>query len=101
MAGDPVRINIKEGTIPVYNANPKAYPHHFIKASEELVRNLEATAIHFGITKCSFYLVGSPRFTVYSDHCPLEKLEQRLYSEVTDSCMRRTMELLNVYDFQV
>ena len=45
--------------------------------------------------------MGSPKFKVMSDHKPLEKLQLRTYSEVTNFKVRRTMELLNMYNFEV
>ena len=41
------------------------------------------------------------RFTIFSDHRLLEKLETRPYMEVTDTRMQRTTELLNIYNFEV
>ena len=62
---------------------------------------LECLAIVWAISKCSFYLHGLPKFTVYTDHRPLEGVFQKdLFSLASPrlQCMR---EKVAKYSFDV
>ena len=40
---------------------------------------LDCLAVHFAVTKPSFYLKGLPHFTVATDHKPLEGYSKKTY----------------------
>ena len=48
---------------------------------------LECLAIVWARSKCSFYLHGLPKFTVYTDHRPLE----RIFQKDSNACARRLL----------
>ena len=62
---------------------------------------LECLAVHFAISKCSFYLKGAPMFTVATDHKPLEGIFQKDLFEIGNPRLQRIREKLLEYSFQV
>ena len=55
---------------------------------------LECLAVHFGITKYSFYLKGSSSFTVATDHNPLLGVFKKDIFEVSNPRLQRIREKL-------
>ena len=62
---------------------------------------LECLAVHFAISKCSFYLKGLPHFTVATDHKPLEGIFKKDLFEVQNPRLQRMREKLLPYTFTV
>ena len=60
---------------------------------------LECLAVHFAVTKCSFYLKGLPHFTVATDHKPLEGIFKKDLFEVNNPRLQRIREKLLPYTF--
>ena len=60
---------------------------------------LECLAVHFAVTKCSFYLKGLPHFTVATDHKPLEGVFKKDLFEVNNPRLQRIREKLLPYTF--
>ena len=62
---------------------------------------LECLAIHFGISKCGYYLKGHPGFTVATDHKPLEGVFNKDIFELPNPRLQRIREKLTSYRFRV
>ena len=62
---------------------------------------LECLAVHFAITKCSFYSKGLPHFTVATDHKPMEGIFKKDLFEVQNPRLQRMREKLLPYTFTV
>ena len=62
---------------------------------------LECLAIVWAITKCSFYLHGLPRFTVYTDHRPLEGVFNKDLFSLASPRLQRMREKVAKYTFDV
>ncbi len=60
---------------------------------------LECLAVHFAITKCSFYLKGANSFTVATDHKPLEGIFQKELFGIGNPRLQRIREKLIEYSF--
>ena len=60
---------------------------------------LECLAVHFAVTKRSFYLKGLPYFTVATDHKPLEGVFKKDLFEVNNPRLQRIRERLPPYTF--
>ena len=55
---------------------------------------LECLAMHFAVSKCSFYLKGCETFTVATDHRPLEGVFKKDISEIPNPQLQRIREKL-------
>ena len=62
---------------------------------------LECLAIVWAISKCSFYLHGRPKFTVYTDHRPLEGIFQKDLFALASPRLQRMREKVANYSFEV
>ena len=62
---------------------------------------LECLAVHFTITKCSFYLKGADSFTVATDHRPLQGIFKKDLSEIPNPRLQRIREKLVEYNMTV
>ena len=62
---------------------------------------LECLAIVWEITKCSFYLHDLPKFTVLTDHCPLEGCFQKDLFDLESPRLRHMREKVAKFSFQV
>ena len=60
---------------------------------------LECLAVHFAITKCSFYLNRLPHFTVANDHKPLEGIFKKDLFKVHNPRLQRMREKVLPYTF--
>ena len=56
-------------------------------------------AVHFAVTKCSFYLYGLPHFRVTTDHKPLEGFFKKELFEVQNPWLQCIHEKLLPYTF--
>ena len=61
---------------------------------------LECLAIVWAISKCSFYLHGLPKFTVYTDHRPLEGIFQKNLFTLASPRLQRMQEKVAKYSFE-
>ena len=57
--------------------------------------------MHFAVSKCSFYLKGSPHFTVAADHKTLEGIFKKDLFKVQNPRLQRMREKLLPYTFTV
>ena len=55
---------------------------------------LECLAVHFAVTKCSFYLKGTESFTVATDPCPLKGIFRKYWFEIPNPRLQRIPEKL-------
>ena len=62
---------------------------------------LECLAVHFAVSKCSFYLKGSENFTVATDHRPLEGIFRKDLFEIPNPKLQRIQEKLVEYNMTV
>ena len=62
---------------------------------------LECLAIVWAINKCSFYIHGLPRFTVYTDHRPLEGVFQKDLFALASPRLQCMREKVARYSFDV
>ena len=62
---------------------------------------LECLTIVWAITKCSFYLHGLPKFTVYTDHRPLEGIFQKDLFDLASPRLQRMREKVAKFSFEV
>ena len=62
---------------------------------------LECLAILWAITKCFFYFHGLPKFTVYTDHRPLEGVFQKDLFNLASPRLQRMREKIAKFSFQV
>jgi hypothetical protein len=62
---------------------------------------LECLGVHYAITKCAFYLKGLERFTVLTDHRPLEGVFQKDLYELPNPRLQRIREKLGEFNFEV
>ena len=62
---------------------------------------LECLAVHFAVSKCSFYLKGSENFTVATDHRPLEGIFRKDLFEIPNPRLQRICEKLVEYNMVV
>ena len=62
---------------------------------------LECMAIVWAILKCSFYLRGLPKFTVYTDHKPLFGVFQKDIFDLASPRLQRLREKVSVFSFDV
>ena len=58
---------------------------------------LECLAVHFAMTKCWFYLKGSPHFTLATDHKPFEGIFKKDLFEVQNPRLQEIWEKLLPY----
>ena len=62
---------------------------------------LECLAIVWAIMKCSFYLHGLPKITVYTNHRPLEGFFQKSLFDLASPRLQRMREKIAKFSFQV
>ena len=62
---------------------------------------LEALAIHFAIKKSRYYLEGLPRFTVITDHRPLEGIFKKDIRDIENPRLQKIRENLMTFSFDV
>ena len=62
---------------------------------------LECLTIVWAISKCSFYLHDLPKFTVYTDHRPLEGIFQKDLFALASPWLQRMREKVAKYSFEV
>jgi hypothetical protein len=62
---------------------------------------LEALAITYGIQNCHYYLFGMPRFTVLTDHRPLEGVFRKDLQDIKNSRLQRLRLKVCDYAFDV
>ena len=62
---------------------------------------LECFAIIWAILKCSFYLRGLPKFTVYTDHRPLHGVFQKDVFDLASPRLQRLREKVTMFSFDV
>ena len=62
---------------------------------------LECLAVHFAISKCSFYLKGCESFTVATDHRPLEGMFKKDKFEIPNPRLQRILEKLAEFNMIV
>ena len=62
---------------------------------------LECLAVHFAVSKCSFYLKGSENFTVATDHRPFEGIFKKDLFEIPNPRLQRIREKLVEYNMVV
>jgi hypothetical protein len=63
---------------------------------------LECFGVSYALTKCHFYLAGSPRpFTVITDHKPLVGLFEKPLSEVPNARLQQLRLRMEGYHFSL
>ena len=62
---------------------------------------LECLAVHFAVSKCSFYLKGCESFTYATDHRPLEEVFKKDIFEIPNSSLQRIREQLAEFNMVV
>ena len=62
---------------------------------------LECLAVHFAISKCSFYLKGADNFTVAKDHRPVEGIFKKDVFKIPNPRLQRICEKLVEYNMTV